>query len=117
MLATLVLYDRKPMALKVDLRQFLDDEGNASELTEQAKKVFNFLTKIVSSVSKNIEHPGIYVDVKCDTRAEELHCDGGIEARCIAIGMIKWHCDTCEASGTISNWQGSLWDKQKRIIH
>lgn len=105
------------MALKVDLKQFLDDEGNELELTEQAKTVFTFLTKIVLSASENIEQPLIDVDLKCNTRADELSCEGDIEAKCIAVGMIEWHCDTCEASGTISNWQGSLWDKQKRIIH
>lgn len=105
------------MALKVDLRQFLDDEGDELELTKQAKTVFKFLTKIVSLVSENIEQPLIDVDLKCNTRADELSCDGGIEAMCIAIGIIEWQCDTCEASGTISNWQGSIWDKQKRTIH
>ena len=105
------------MALKADLRHFLDEEGNELELTEQAKTVFKFLTTIVSSVSENINQPLIDVDLKCNTRADELSCDGGIEATCIAIGMIEWHCDTCEASGTISNWQGSMWDKQERTIH
>ena len=105
------------MALKVDLRQFLDDEGNELELTEQAKTVFKFLILIVSSVSENIEQTLIDVDLKCNTRADELSCDGGIEATYIAIDMIEWQCDTCEASGTISHWQGSMWDKQTRTIH
>lgn len=105
------------MALKVDLRHFLDEEGNVLELTEQAKTVFKFLTKIVLSVSENIEQPLIDVDLKCNTRADGLSCRGSIEATCIEIGMIEWHCDICEASGTISNWQGSLWDKQERTIH
>ena len=105
------------MALKVNLTQFLDDEGNVLELTEQAKTVFKFLTKVVSAVSKNIEQPLIDVDLKCNTRADELYCLGDIEAKLITIGVIKWHCDTCEASGTISHWQGSMWDKQERIIH
>ncbi len=105
------------MTLKVDLRHFLDEEGNALALTEQANTVFKFLIKIVSSVSQNIEQPLIDVDLKCNTRADELSCQGSIEATSIEIGMIEWHCDTCEASGTISNWQGSKWDKQKRTIH
>ncbi|NQY89322.1 MAG: hypothetical protein HRT51_16550 [Colwellia sp.] len=105
------------MALKADLSHFLDEEGNELELTEQAKAVFKFLTKIVSSVSENIEQPLIDVDLKCNTRAEGLSCEGDIEAMCIAIGIIEWHCDTCEASGSISNWQESMWDKQERTIH
>ena len=43
------------MALKADLKQFLDENGNELALTEQAKTVFKFLTKIVLSVSENIE--------------------------------------------------------------
>ncbi len=105
------------MGLKVDFKQFLDEKGELLALTEQAKTVFKFLSKIVLSVSENIEQPLIEVDLNCNARADELSCEGGIEASCIAIDIIEWHCDTCEASGTISNWQGSLWDMQKRTIH
>jgi len=105
------------MALKVKLTQFLDEEGNNLELTEQAKTVFKFLTKIVLLVSENIEKPLIDVDLKCNTRADSISCEGDIKAECIAIDIIEWHCDTCEAVGTISNWQGSKWDKQDRTIH
>lgn len=105
------------MALKVNLKQFLNEEGEVAELTDQAKVIFNFLSKIVLSVSQNIEQPLTFVDLKCNTRAEGLICEGSIEASSINNHMIDWHCDSCEVSGTISNWQGSLWDKQKRVIH
>jgi len=105
------------MKLKVDLRQFLDEQGNVVELTEQAQAVFKFLIKIVSSVSVSIDQPDINVDLNCNTRADDLSCEGSITANGSAVDMIEWHCDCCEASGTISNWQGSIWDKQKRIIH
>lgn len=105
------------MALKVDLKQFLDDKGKVLELTEQANTVFKFLTTIVLSVSENIEQPLIDIDLRCNTRAAELSCEGDIEANCIANNIIEWHCDTCEASGTISNWQGSMWDMQKPTLH
>lgn len=105
------------MELKADLRCFFDEEGNVLELTEQAKTVFKLLGKIVLSVSERIEQQFIDVDLKCNTRAEGLFCDGNIEAERVETGLIEWYCDTCEACGTISNWQGSLWDKQKRIIH
>jgi hypothetical protein len=114
------------MVLKTDLRHFLDEEGKLLALTEQAKTVFKFLSKIVSSISEHdsklTEQPitGINlvaVNLKCNTRAEEINCEGDIEARCINISLIEWHCDSCEAAGTISNWQGSLWDKQQHTIH
>ncbi len=105
------------MGLKADLRDFLDEEGNVLDLTDQAEVVFNFLTKIVSSVSENIEQPLIDIDLKCNTRAAGLSCVGSIEAGRIAMGVIEWNCDRCEASGTISNWQVSIWDKQERTIH
>ena len=105
------------MALKADLRNFLDEEGKVLELTAQAQTVFKFLTKIVVSTSNKIEQPLIKVDLKCNTRADGLSCKGSIDATGIAIGMIEWHCDTCEAAGTISNWQGSLWDMQVRTLH
>ena len=105
------------MTLKADLSKFLDDKGNVLNLTEQAKTVFKFLTTIVSSVSGNIDQPLIDVDLKCNTRADALSCEGSIEASCSRSNMIEWHCDTCEAAGTISNWQGSLWDNQERTLH
>jgi hypothetical protein len=105
------------MVLKADVRHFLDEEGNVLELTDQAKTVFKFITKIVLSVSQSIEQTLIDADLKCNTRGVELSCEGSIEAMHIAVGIIEWHCDTCEAFGTISNWQGSLWDKRKRTIH
>ena len=33
------------------------------------------------------------------------------------IDLIEWRCDTCDAAGTISNWQGSMWDKKTPTIH
>tara|TARA_R110000787_G_scaffold120986_5_gene231873 strand:+ start:561 stop:878 length:318 start_codon:yes stop_codon:yes gene_type:complete len=105
------------MALKANLRHFLNEDGDALELTEQAKIIFKFLTKIVSSASEHIDQPLFNIDLQCNTRAVELSCRGGIKVRCSAIGMIEWYCDTCQACGTISNWQGSVWDKQERIIH
>jgi hypothetical protein len=110
------------MVLKTDLRHFLDEEGKLLALTEQAKTVFKFLSKIVSSVSERTEQSIIDIDLvavnlKCNTRAEQLNCQGYIEARCINLSLIKWYCDSCEAAGTISHWQGSLWDKQQRTIH
>ena len=105
------------MILKVDFKQFLDEKGDLLVLTEQATRVFTFLSKIVLSVSENIEQPLIEVDLNCNSRGTELSCDGSIEATCIALNKIEWHCDTCEASGTISNWKGSMWDMQQRTIH
>ncbi|AWB56633.1 hypothetical protein [Colwellia sp. Arc7-D] len=105
------------MALKVDLKQFLDDEGNEIALTDQAKTVFYFITNIVLCVTKHIEQPTVEVDLKCSTRAKNLDCEGSIKASCLAPNMINWHCDCCEASGSISNWQYSKWDKQLRTLH
>jgi hypothetical protein len=115
------------MTLKVDLRSFLDEEGNVLALTEQANSVFTFLTRIVLAVSQellspqsmrhNNEQPLIDIDLNCNARAAELTCTGSIKANSITHGIIEWHCDTCEIDGNISHWQGSLWDKQKRTIH
>ncbi|WP_286262190.1 hypothetical protein [Thalassotalea atypica] len=121
------------MALIVDLRDFLDEQGHVVELTEQAGRVFTFLTQIVLAVTKRKINSAdnhingqmthldnqkcIKVDLNCNTRALQLSCDGKIAATCNENALIEWHCDTCEASGTISNWQTSLWDKQARTLH
>lgn len=105
------------MALTANLKHFLDEEGKVLDLTDQAYTVFKFLTEIVSSVSAHTEQSLIDVNLQCSRRADALACEGNIAAVYIVNGMIEWHCDTCEAAGTISNWQGSLWDKQKYTLH
>ena len=105
------------MALKVDFRLFLDETGTVTDLTKQAKTVFEFLSKIVLSVSVDISKPITNVDLKCNTRSNKLTCEGFIDGTYNQTGVIEWNCDNCEASGTILNWQGSLWYKQKRLIH
>ena len=109
------------MALNVDLRDFLDEQGNVVELTELAERVFTFVIKIVSAISASSAthgtHSNVEVNLQCNTRAPQLSCDGRIEAKCNTSDVIEWHCDTCTASGTISHWKTSLWDKQKRVLH
>jgi hypothetical protein len=105
------------MTLKADLKDFLDEDGNILTLTEQAKTILKFLSKIVSATSQNIGQQLIHLDLKCNTRASGLSCKGNIEAKSCDKVTIEWQCDTCQASGTISNWQGSIWDKQKPTIH
>ena len=51
------------MTLRTNFRCFLDEEGKVLALTEQAKIVFKFLSKIVLSVSENIEQPLIQLVV------------------------------------------------------
>lgn len=108
------------MILKVDFNQFLDEKGEKIELTEQANTVFNFLRKIVLAVShesvcSNIEQPFIDIALKCNTRGNALSCVGNIEARYDSHDsrIIEWQCDTCEATGTISNWSRSFWDMKE----
>jgi hypothetical protein len=105
------------MSLEVDFSRFLSVDGNVLELTEQASTVFRFLTMIISSASQNIEEPIICIDLQCNTRAIGLACSGYIEATSNTYGIIEWYCNICEASGNISNWQGTTWDKQPHTIH
>lgn len=105
------------MALKADFSHFLNENGKVHSLTEQASTVFSFLKKIVSAVTFEIEQPIIEVDLQCGTRASGLNCTGSIEASCPDLTIIHWRCDSCEASGTITNWQGSMWDNRKPTIH
>lgn len=105
------------MTLKADFSHFLDEKGKALSLTEQASVIFTFLKQIVSAVTFEIELPLIEVDLQCKTRAMGLTCDGSIDAYCHDNTIIHWHCDNCQASGTITNWQGSLWDNRKPTIH
>ena len=105
------------MTLKANFSHFLDEGGKVLSLTEQASTVFTFLKKIVSAVTLDIEQPIIEIDLQCCTRASGLTCKGSIDASCKDLTIIHWHCDNCEASGTIANWQGCKWDNRKPTIH
>ncbi len=105
------------MSLITDFSIFFDDAGNLVELTEQAKPILKFLKTIVATVSADIDKPIVNVDLKCSSRADGLLCEGYIDGSHVEHGFIEWHCDTCEVFGRISNWQGSMYDKQKRMLH
>ncbi len=105
------------MSLTTDFSVFFDDVGNLVELTEQAKPIFKFLKAIVETVSADIDKPIVNVDLKCSSRADGLLCEGYIDVSHIEHSFIEWHCDTCEASGRILNWQESIYNKKKHILH
>lgn len=110
-------YEFTPMALITDFSVFFDEQGNVVELTEQAKPIFKFIKEIVATVSADINAGLINTDLKCNSRAKGVSCEGHIDATHTDIGFIRWQCDTCEASGKISHWQGNMFDNQKRVLH
>ncbi len=105
------------MALIANLRHFLDEDGSIPELPDAAMKLVGFLTRIVSTVSKEAEEPIVDVDIKCCERSNELSCDGYIEAWVSDNMDIQWCCNTCDENGVISNWHGSQWDHHDKTVH
>jgi hypothetical protein len=98
--------------LIADLRHYLDEDGSLPDLPKPALDLAFHLGAIVGWVSRcpseNIEP----TNVPCRKRPKGRRCLGEILARLDSnTGTIEWACPFCADSGTITGWEGTLWDK------
>ncbi|MDO8689854.1 MAG: hypothetical protein Q7R39_07560 [Dehalococcoidia bacterium] len=70
-----------------------------------------YFGSIVSAAS--LQPSGTWVDVavKCRRRAGGKPCAGNIRLRRVDVpSQVEWGCTSCDDSGLIHNWRGSMWD-------
>jgi hypothetical protein len=98
--------------LTANMRHFLDDDGSLPDLPEPALALAFHLGAIVGWVSRSPSMDLQFTNVPCRRRPSRRRCLGEIQA-CLDpnTGTIEWTCPFCADSGTISGWQGTLWDK------
>jgi hypothetical protein len=100
------------MALITNIKHFLDEDGDLSELDFESIELLAFLTAIIESASVAYERPASLASVSC------CKCDGEIEVWvCPDSHIIGWECLECEEEGSISNWEGTQWDKRDPMRH
>ena len=95
-----------------DLTHFLTKDGRLAALKGQGKRFAEFLTQVVAYASAPPTLQTSASRVSCVGVPGRKRCEGTIEAG-IAFDTraVHWHCSVCGNRGTISNWQGTFWDR------
>lgn len=106
------------MALITNIRHFLDAQGEVAELTSEAQELLSFLTDIVAAATRDYGSPITFADTQCRTLQNGKLCSGEIEVWVYdENNQIGWECLDCGEEGTISDWEGTFWDKRNFVYH
>ncbi len=98
--------------LIADLRHYLDEDGSLPELPTPALDLAFHLGAIVAWVSRSPSEALELTNVRCRMRPKRRRCWGEILARLVPnTGTIEWTCQFCGDCGTITGWEGCLWDR------
>lgn len=97
------------------LPHFLDERGGPpKELHAPAHRMVKALCEFVTYAT-NFDAEGDELP-QCFTVSKRKRCLGRVMP---LISMdddtILWHCSQCRNSGSISGWQGTLWDLSERF--
>lgn len=88
-----------------DLTHFLDEKGAIGPKAGQARRMAEFLTRVVAAASVvEGDDDAPMPPCKC------LKCKGMVVAIVGSDDAIEWWCPQCGREGHISHWRGSFWD-------
>jgi hypothetical protein len=95
-----------------DLTHFLTKDGDIGPKSGAARKLAEYLTRIVvDAMTEPWEEPRS-TRVRCRRRPRRRPCAGVIGTDINPdTNAIMWWCPVCGDKGTITNWQGSSWDR------
>jgi hypothetical protein len=100
------------MAYITDLQHFLTNDGRVAPTKGPAKKLAEFLTLVVAYATAPESARSSAAKVTCMGEPGKKRCRGQIEAEVASdTHAVHWHCPACGNRGTISNWEGTLWDR------
>jgi len=106
------------MTIVSDLQHFLDEDGGVARMTPEATLFTLFLTQVIESASENYTLPLFFADTECVQAVGKKLCRGEVEVWIYAeSNRIGWECVECAATGVISNWEGTQWDKRDYTRH
>ncbi len=92
-----------------DLAHFLDNGRIHPNLSGPARSLVNHLGAIVAAVTGG--DPEEPLGVPCRRRPGRRPCPGEIDGFIDPeSNKIHWLCPICGDNGSISNWEGMLWD-------
>lgn len=97
--------------LITDLTHFLAADGSIGPKDGPARRLADYLTKIVVAATISIEIQSGTAVVHCRKRPNRRPCAGEIETDIDPeTQQIIWWCPVCGEEGSINHWKGSLWD-------
>ena len=88
-----------------DLTHFLDEKGAIGPKSGPARRLAEFLGRIVAAVSAT--------EVADDSDTGQSRCNkckGMVTAMIAPDDAIEWLCASCGHEGRITNWRRSFWD-------
>ena len=95
-----------------DLTHVLTKEGAIAPKSGPARNLAEYLTKIVVDATTELWEESRNIPVRCRRRPRRKPCVGVIETDIDPdTAAIMWWCPVCRDNGTITNWQGSRWDR------
>lgn len=94
--------------LITNLTHFLDERGRIAPPSGPARRLADFLTHIVATVTHDPDGP--LAPIRCRRRPGRKPCPGILDAIFGADEEILWECPQCHDHGVITDWQNSFWD-------
>ena len=89
-----------------DLTHFLDEKGAIGPKSGPARRLAEFLGRVVAAASA----PGAAAEDDCIGKCRCNKCKGTVIAEIAPDDAIEWFCESCGHEGRISNWRRSFWD-------
>ena len=107
------------MVMDIDFLDYLNVDGEPSDLAVRDPVLFAFLTSVIEMASEYNSLPLLSADVTCHCVVEGDLCLGVIEVWIYADNdRIGWECLVCGDEGAISNWEMTPWDRRvDRLYH
>jgi hypothetical protein len=97
-----------PGALITNLTHFLDERGCIAPANGRARRLAEFLTHVVSTMTHDLDAPlGL---IRCRRRPGRKLCPGLVGASFGEHDEIFWECPLCHDHGVITEWQDTFWD-------
>jgi hypothetical protein len=101
------------MVMEIDILDYLDVDGEPTELACKDPVLFSFLKTVVETASEYNALPMLSADIECSCTVQGDLCLGEIEVWIYADdNRIGWECMSCGDEGVISNWEDTPWDKR-----
>lgn len=94
--------------LITNLTHFLDNQGRIALEHGPARRLADFLTNIVATMTHDFDSP--LGQIHCRRRPNRKPCPGLLEATFTADNGIAWRCKQCGDEGVITHWEKTFWD-------
>ena len=98
----------------IDVRHYLDDNGQFAVKSGPARKLAEYVGEIIECVTSRPSAGSGIIPVSCRRRPGRKACLGIVMAGYSESDRqtIVWQCQGCTDQGLISGWQETQWDRR-----